>query len=102
MPPLTDEERAKLQSCIEEIHNVIGEAPVSERQLVETVLKNKFDFTKSLDEILNDLSRKPEPEVKSKEKKESMEKGEYFHSLNGFKLTNQLHNWFFSISFHVG
>lgn len=78
MPPLTDEERAKLQSCIEEIRNVIGEAPVSERHLVETVLKHKFDFAKSLDEMLNDMSKKLEPANKNVEKKEIIEKGEYF------------------------
>lgn len=83
MPPLTDEDRAKLQSCIEEIRNVIGEAPVSEWQLVETVLKHKFDCSKSLDEILNDMSQKLEPEKKIAEKKEVIEKGEYFYYLNG-------------------
>lgn len=76
MPPLSDDDRAKLQSCIEEIRNVIGEAPVSERQLVETVLKHNFDFAKSLDEILNDMSQKQEPKLKVNEKKESIEKGE--------------------------
>lgn len=79
MPPLSDDERAKLQSCIEEIRNVIGDAPVSERQLVETVLKHNFELSKSLDEVLNDMSRKQEPAVKVKEKKESIEKGEYFY-----------------------
>ncbi|KAJ6627594.1 Protein HBS1 [Pseudolycoriella hygida] len=75
MPSLSDDDRTKLQSCIEEIRNVIGEAPVSERQLVETVLKHDFDFQKSLDEILNDMSQKAEPQVKNNEKKELIEKG---------------------------
>lgn len=79
MPPLTDEDRAKLQSCIEEIRNVIGEAPFPEWQIVETVLKHKFDCSKSLDEILNGMSQKPEAEIKIVEKKEVIEKGEYFY-----------------------
>lgn len=83
MPPLSHDDRAKLQSCIEEIRNVIGDAPVSERQLVETVLKHNFDFVKSLDSVLNDMSQKQEPQVKKNEKKESIEKGEYFHCFIG-------------------
>lgn len=88
MPPLGDEERAKLQSCIEEIRDVIGDAPVSERQLIETVLKNKFDFSKSLDEILNEMSQKQESQVKISEKKEPIEKGEYFYYLIGLSSSS--------------
>lgn len=99
MPPLSDDDRAKLQSCIEEIRNVIGEAPFSERQLVDTVLKHNFDFPKSLDEILNDMSQKQEPLVKIIEKKEPIEKGEYFHCFIWIWLTNQQFRYF---SFHVG
>lgn len=103
MPTLTDEDRAKLQSCIEAIRDVIGEAPVSEKQLVETILKHKFDCSKSLDEILNDMSRKSEPEKKSVEKKEIITKGEYFYCLTPaapIQLMNNLVCFF--IYFHVG
>lgn len=41
-----------LTSCMDEIRNVVGES-VSERQLVDTIMKFKFDFTKSLDAVLN-------------------------------------------------
>lgn len=78
MPPLSDDDRIKLQSCIEAIRDVIGDAPVSDRHLVDTVLKHNFDYAKSLDEILNDMSQKQEPLLNVNEKKETIEKGEYF------------------------
>lgn len=52
MPILNDEDQAMLISCMDEIRNVVGES-VSERQLVDTIMKFKFDFTKSLDAVLN-------------------------------------------------
>lgn len=52
MPKLNDNDQARLLSCMEEIRNVVGEA-VSDKHVVETVLKHDFDFAKSLDEILN-------------------------------------------------
>lgn len=52
MPVLNDEDSAKLHSCMDEIRNVVGES-VSEKQLVETIMKFNFDCTKSLDAILN-------------------------------------------------
>lgn len=51
-PVLNDVDTARLLSCIDEIRNVVGES-VSEKQLVETILKNDFDVTKSLDAVLN-------------------------------------------------
>ena len=52
MPILNEEDQACLLSCMDEIRNVVGES-VSERQLVETIMKFKFDCAKSLDAILN-------------------------------------------------
>lgn len=52
MPVLNDEDSAKLHSCIDEIRSVVGES-VSEKQLVETIMKFSFDCTKSLDAVLN-------------------------------------------------
>lgn len=98
MPPLSDEDRAKLQSCIEEIRNVIGDAPVSERQLVETVLKHCFDFAKSLDAVLNDMSQKLEPHVKKDEKKEPIAKGENIFIVSSDWLTTSTTKRFFFLS----
>lgn len=69
MPVLNDENQARLLSCMEEIRNVVGES-VSERQLVETVLKHEYDFPKALDEILNDqasIQTKPTIEIEKGE-----------------------------------
>lgn len=55
MPALGESEQARLLSCIDEIRSVIGET-ISERRIVDTVLKNNFDCTQSLDEILNDTT----------------------------------------------
>lgn len=58
MPTLNDEDQACLTSCMDEIRNVVGES-VSERQLVDTIMKFKFDFAKSLDAILNASTTPP-------------------------------------------
>lgn len=52
MPPLGDEEHARLISCVEEIRNVVGES-VSENRINLTVLEHDFDCAKALDAILN-------------------------------------------------
>ncbi|KAG4072217.1 hypothetical protein HA402_007627 [Bradysia odoriphaga] len=83
-PPLADDDRAKLESCIDEIRNVIGDA-ASDRQLVATVMRNNFDSEKSLAEILNEMSQKQEPQVKVNEKKETIEKGIGSKLLDNFK-----------------
>lgn len=58
MPSLNDEDQACLVSCMDEIRNVVGEN-VSERQLVETIMKYNFDCAKSLDAILNNTTTPP-------------------------------------------
>ncbi|XP_022819255.1 HBS1-like protein [Spodoptera litura] len=56
---LDEEDEAKLMSCLDELRNVIGEA-VSDNILIQTVIKHNFDFSKSLDDILNRKSKEPE------------------------------------------
>lgn len=58
LPALDDENSAKLRSCMDEIRNVVGET-VSERQLVETIMKFNFDCSKSLDAVLNSTTTPP-------------------------------------------
>lgn len=55
MPDLNETEQVQLESCMDEIRSIVGEN-VSERQLVETIMKHKFDCPKALDEILNSSS----------------------------------------------
>lgn len=58
MPILNDEDQACLVSCMDEIRNVVGES-VSERQLVETIMKYNYDYAKALDAILNNTETPP-------------------------------------------
>lgn len=71
-PDLNDVDRARLLSCIDEIRNVVGES-ISEKQLVETILKNDFDVTKSLDDVLNAT---PTDKGKDVSSSSAIEKGE--------------------------
>lgn len=52
MPVLNETDQVLLESCMDEIRNVVGDT-ISERQLVETIMKHNFDYAKSLDVILN-------------------------------------------------
>lgn len=52
MPILNETDQVLLESCMDEIRNVVGDT-VSEKQLVETIMKHKFDCAKALDVILN-------------------------------------------------
>lgn len=58
MPNLSDEDQVRLSSCMDEIRNVVVDT-VSERQLVETIMKFDYDFEKSLDAILNNTTTPP-------------------------------------------
>nr|CAD7452379.1 unnamed protein product [Timema tahoe] len=51
-PALSDVDEIKLLSCLEEMHNVIGDS-VPEHVLIDIVLKNNFDLSKSLDTVLS-------------------------------------------------
>lgn len=52
MPNLNETDQVLLESCMDEIRNVVGDT-VSEKQLVETIMKHNFDCAKALDVILN-------------------------------------------------
>ncbi|XP_022088694.1 HBS1-like protein isoform X3 [Acanthaster planci] len=51
-PQLSDIEEAQLQSCLEEIRNVVGET-VPERTLIEMAVAHSFNFEKALNAILD-------------------------------------------------
>ncbi|KOB64998.1 Eukaryotic peptide chain release factor GTP-binding subunit [Operophtera brumata] len=53
---LSEEDEAKLMSCLDELRNVLGDT-VSESVLIKSVLHHKFDFNKALDDILNSKSK---------------------------------------------
>lgn len=52
MPTLSKENQVLLDSCMDAIRDVVGDA-FSEKKIVETIIKFDYDFTKSLDAILN-------------------------------------------------
>ncbi|XP_066274742.1 HBS1-like protein isoform X4 [Branchiostoma lanceolatum] len=56
-PRLSDQNEARLRSCLEEIHNVIGDS-VPQHVLVDTVMRCDYDLDKALDAVLS-LQDKP-------------------------------------------
>lgn len=61
---LGEDDEAKLMSCLDELRNVLGDT-ISENLLIQSVLNHKFDFTKALDEILNNkATEKPKLELR--------------------------------------
>lgn len=57
LPELNDLDKGKLMSCMEEIRNIIGDS-CSDKRIVKVIMANDFDFTKSLDVILNEPEKK--------------------------------------------
>lgn len=49
---LCELDEVRLRSCLEEIRNVIGDS-IPEHILIDSVLKNNFNFSKALDDVLN-------------------------------------------------
>ncbi|XP_072935671.1 protein HBS1 [Epargyreus clarus] len=54
---LTEDDEAKLMSCLDELRNVLGDS-ISDNILIQSVLNHNFDFNKSLDEVLNNNKNK--------------------------------------------
>ncbi|XP_065086383.1 protein HBS1 [Ochlerotatus camptorhynchus] len=78
LPELNDEDRARLMSCMDEIRNIVGES-LSDRQLVEAIMKHNYDFDLALDELLNSNKSPPLSDVAEQittvEVQEPIEKG---------------------------
>lgn len=75
---LSDEQRAILLSCIDQIRDVVG-AKFSEPRLAQIVIGNDYDVCKSLDEALNSEQPPPPEEIRrlSPPKQSSTNKGVY-------------------------
>ncbi|XP_028164421.1 protein HBS1 [Ostrinia nubilalis] len=54
---LSEEDEARLMSCLDELRNVLGDS-IPDNTLIQSVLNHKFDFNKALDEILNNKQSK--------------------------------------------
>jgi elongation factor 1 alpha-like protein len=52
---LSDVDEARLRSCLEEIHSVIGDS-VAEHILIDAILRNEFNLNKALDAVLSDAA----------------------------------------------
>ncbi|CAB3376458.1 Hypothetical predicted protein [Cloeon dipterum] len=70
-PQLNDIDEARLQSCLDEIRNVIGDS-TPERVLIDTIVKNGFDIHRSLDAILNSSAIKTPIKGASDEQREKV------------------------------
>lgn len=77
MPNLNETDQVLLESCMDEIRNVVGDS-VSEKQLVETIMKHKFDCTKALDAILNNSTETPVTSSTLAQGTAPMETGNYY------------------------
>nr|WRK64616.1 elongation factor EF-1 alpha [Hypothenemus hampei] len=51
---LTDTERAQLNSCIDEVTNVLGTEIIPRNELVDVILKHKFNVEKVINSVLED------------------------------------------------
>lgn len=60
MPNLNEEDQVRLDSCMDEIRNVVGDT-TSERQLVEAIMNCNFDYAQALDAILNQTTSMSQP-----------------------------------------
>lgn len=65
---LSDIEKAKLESCIDQIKSTLGELSLSRNQLVNIIISQKFNVEKSINAILEESSFK---------KTETKEKGDF-------------------------
>jgi elongation factor 1 alpha-like protein len=74
---LCELDEVRLRSCLEEMRNVIGDS-IPEHILIDSVLKNEFNFSKALDDVLNSAASatgqpeadtpKPQRERKSRDR----------------------------------
>lgn len=98
MPILNETDQALLGSCMDEIRDVVGE--ISERLLVETIMKHRFDCTKALDDILNSTSPSATTSTAAAEHNEPMETGKY-HRRKRFSLLTLIWLRFNRFSFNI-
>lgn len=72
-PDLSDVEQAKLNSCLEEIRNILGDS-TPDHILYQTIIKNKFDLQASLNELLKtDDAPKPQRQPRQNRRNRSQD-----------------------------
>jgi hypothetical protein len=85
IPELSDENRAKLLSCMEEIRNITGDT-FSDKKLYDAIISCNYDFNKALDAVLNSSSGSSS-HVPKKLKADEVQKG-WKNILNIFNSFN--------------
>ncbi|XP_041974061.1 HBS1-like protein [Aricia agestis] len=53
---LSEDDEAKLMSCLDELRNVLGDT-IPDNILIQTVIKYNYDYSKSLDNLLNNSEK---------------------------------------------
>lgn len=88
-PDVSDVEKAKLMSCIEEIRNIVGES-FTDQKISDAIMINEYDFDKALDMLLtNSTSR---TQQSKKPKVNEVEKGMFMFSRSSL-LSIAFHNF---------
>lgn len=78
LPELPDDEMVRLMSVMDEIRSIVGDS-VTEKRLVETIMRFNYDMAQSLDSILNPpttTASATATKITEKESSPAIEKGE--------------------------
>ncbi|XP_049960913.1 uncharacterized protein LOC126481304 isoform X2 [Schistocerca serialis cubense] len=97
-PHLSELEEVRLQSCLDEIRNVIGDT-IPENIIIETILKNSFDLNKSLDALLSyepsaSKSDDPKPQRERKDRNRDDDFSDFYPCVQSHLTRNQEHKHF--------
>lgn len=65
LPELSDLDKARLLSCMEEIRNISGDS-FSDKRLVDAIMVNNYDYIKALDMLLTNDTNTTQPNKKPK------------------------------------
>ncbi|XP_060081128.1 HBS1-like protein isoform X1 [Ylistrum balloti] len=72
-PNLSDTDQGKLNSCLEEIRNILGDS-TPDHVLCQTIIKNKYDLQASLNELLkSDEAPKPQRQPRQSRRNRSQD-----------------------------
>ncbi|XP_053394678.1 uncharacterized protein LOC123524587 isoform X1 [Mercenaria mercenaria] len=92
-PKLTDVDEAKLNSVLEEVRNVLGEA-VPEGVMVDTIMRHNFSVEGSLNELLNSQEApKPQREPRKDRRNRSQELDDEIDCDNCYSLQDNVFSY---------
>ncbi|XP_060081129.1 uncharacterized protein LOC132560482 isoform X2 [Ylistrum balloti] len=73
-PNLSDTDQGKLNSCLEEIRNILGDS-TPDHVLCQTIIKNKYDLQASLNELLKS-DEAPKPQRQPRQSRRNRSQGD--------------------------